>query len=190
MTFTKCKHKIYSTLFLFTFRLFVFLLYDKTYDTQSFVGHVNMRPCETFSTLVIIFPCPTHYRVSPVKCQYLCKLVQPVMPSVLWHCWLGCRKGIWPVKTWVVGCWHDYLSGVRCRLAYGPADVTATLSLASVKSILVLPFWYRLTRVFPEKGPLNVCVCVCLFCFDCHNSNILISDLISSSAATSGFWRQ
>ena len=23
-----------------------------------------------------------------------------------------------------------------------------------------LPFWYRLTRVDPEKGPLNVCVCV------------------------------
>ena len=24
-----------------------------------------------------------------------------------------------------------------------------------------LPFWYRLTRVVPEKGPLNgVCVCV------------------------------
>ena len=21
-------------------------------------------------------------------------------------------------------------------------------------------FWYRLTRVVPEKGPLNVCVCV------------------------------
>ena len=33
---------------------------------------------------------------------------------------------------------------------------------------LVLPFWYRLTRVVPEKGPLNgcvcVCVCVCLLC--------------------------
>ena len=25
-----------------------------------------------------------------------------------------------------------------------------------------LPFWYRLTRVVPEKGPLNVCVCVCV----------------------------
>jgi len=24
------------------------------------------------------------------------------MPSVLWRCWLGCRKGIWPVKNWVV----------------------------------------------------------------------------------------
>ena len=23
-----------------------------------------------------------------------------------------------------------------------------------------LPFWYLLTRVVPEKGPLNVCVCV------------------------------
>jgi len=33
-----------------------------------------------------------------------------------------------------------------------------SLSLASVKSRLVLPFWYRLTRVVPEKGPLNVCV--------------------------------
>ena len=37
-----------------------------------------------------------------------------------------------------------------------------SLSLASVKSWLVLPFWYRLTRVVPEKGPLNGCVCVCV----------------------------
>jgi len=38
------------------------------------------------------------------------------------------------------------------------------LSLASVKSRLVLPFWYRLTRVVLEKVPLNarVCVCVCV----------------------------
>ena len=28
------------------------------------------------------------------------------------------------------------------------------------KSRLVLPFWYRLNRVDPDKGPLNVCVCV------------------------------
>ena len=37
-----------------------------------------------------------------------------------------------------------------------------SLSLASVKSRLVLPFWYRLTWVVPEKGPLNGCVCVSL----------------------------
>ena len=46
--------------------------------------------------------------------------------SVLWRCWLGGRKGIRPVKNWLVGCWHGYLSGARCRLAYGPADATAT----------------------------------------------------------------
>ena len=28
------------------------------------------------------------------------------------------RKGIRTVKNWAVGCWHGYLSGVRCRLAY------------------------------------------------------------------------
>ena len=37
-----------------------------------------------------------------------------------------------------------------------------SLSLASVKSRLVLPFWYRPIRVVPEKGPLNGCVCVCV----------------------------
>jgi len=29
-------------------------------------------------------------------------------------------------KVSEVGCWCGYLSGVRCRLAYGPADATAT----------------------------------------------------------------
>jgi len=33
-----------------------------------------------------------------------------------------------------------------------------SLSLASVKSRLVLPFWHWLTRVVPGKGPLNGCV--------------------------------
>ena len=41
------------------------------------------------------------------------------------------------------------------------------LSLASVKSRLVLPFWYLLTRVVPEKGPLNGCVCVCVLFLIC-----------------------
>ena len=34
------------------------------------------------------------------------------------------------------------------------------MSLASVKSRLVLPFWYWLTWVVPDKRPLNWCVCV------------------------------
>jgi len=37
-----------------------------------------------------------------------------------------------------------------------------SLSLASVKSRLVSPFWYRFTWVVSDKGPLNGCVCVCV----------------------------
>jgi len=59
-------------------------------------------------------------------------------------------------KNRVVGCWHGCLSEASCRLACH----CHSLSLALVKSRWVLPFWYRLTRVVPEKGPLNVWDCV------------------------------
>jgi len=50
--------------------------------------------------------------------------------------------------------------------------VPLTVSCSS-KSRLVLPFWYRLTRIVPDKGPLNGCVCVCVCvcvccCVDCR----------------------
>ena len=38
---------------------------------------------------------------------------------------------------------------------------------------LVLPFWYRLTWVVPEKGPLNGCAFVCV-CDSNHSSNISV----------------
>ena len=57
-----------------------------------------------------------------------CIYTKMALSSVLWRCCLGGRKGIRPVKNWVVGCWRGYLSGARCRLAYGPADATATHS--------------------------------------------------------------
>ena len=71
----------------------------------------------------------------------------------------------------VVGCWHDCLSTVRCRLAYGPADATAThCLLLAVKSRLVLHFWYRLIQVVPEKGLLNRC----MYCiFSCKHDDIV-----------------
>ena len=46
------------------------------------------------------------------------------MPSVLWRCWLGGRKGIRPVKNWVVGCWRGYLSGARAQLMPLPLTVS------------------------------------------------------------------
>ena len=74
-------------------------------------------------------------------CIMCCSLIVVIilrnilLPSVLWHCWLGVRKSIWPV----VGYWHGYLSGMWCRwFAYGPTDAIANpSSLASVKSRIV-----------------------------------------------------
>ena len=58
-----------------------------------------------------------------------------------------------------------------------------SLSLASVKSRLVLPFWYRLTRVVPQKGPLNGCVCVCV-CDDLTPENALCLDVYCDAYLT------
>jgi len=38
----------------------------------------------------------------------------------------GQQEGHPACKNRVVGCWRGYLSGARCRLAYGPADATVT----------------------------------------------------------------
>ena len=39
---------------------------------------------------------------------------------------VGQQEGHEACKNRVVDCWCGYLSGARCRLAYGPADATAT----------------------------------------------------------------
>ena len=67
----------------------------------------------------------------------------------------------WHVKTewWGAGMVICLQRGADLHMAQ---LIPLPLSLASVKSRLVLPFWYRLTWVVPEKGPLNVCVCVCV----------------------------
>ena len=78
-------------------------------------------------------------------------------PSVLWQCWLeghlACKKLSGGVLAWL-SVWSEvqtciWPSWCHCH----------SVSLASQKSRLVLPFWYWLTWVVLEKGPLNVCVC-------------------------------
>jgi len=96
------------------------------------------------------------------------------LPSVLWCCWLGGRKGIRLAKklsSGVLACiWPSWC---HCH----------SLSLASVKSRLVSPFWYRPTRVVLEKGPLNVCACMHVYmtlllnCVAQTNTNLLELEL-------------
>ena len=90
--------------------------------------------------------------LTPRCCYYF-------MPSVLWCCWLGDRKGIWSVKKLSGGllAWLSVWSEVQTCIWPGWCHCHS-LSLASAKSTLVLPFWYWLTRVVPEEGPLNGCM--------------------------------
>ena len=79
---------------------------------------------------------------------------------MLWHCWLGSRKGTRPVKQLSGGvlAWLSVWREVQICI-WSSWCHCHSLSLASAKSRLVLPFWYRLTWVVPDKGPLNGCCC-------------------------------
>ena len=87
-----------------------------------------------------------------------------LLPSVLWHCWLGGRKGIRSVKKLSGGvlAWLSVWSeqGADMHMAQ-LMPLPVTVSWFS-KIQLVLHFWYQLTRVVLDKGPLNGCVCVCV----------------------------
>ena len=70
----------------------------------------------------------------------------------------ACKKLSGRVLAWL-SVWSELQTCIRPSWCY-----CHSLSLASAKSRLVVPFWYRLTWVVPEKAPLNgedVCVCVC-----------------------------
>ena len=121
----------------------------------SFAGKLfNLHKLWKRTVLISIFPVFIHKEI-------LACLLNKNLPSVLWRCWLGGRKGIRPVKNWSGGvlAWSSVWSEVQTCIWPNRCHCHS-LSLASVKSRLVLPFCYQLTRVVPEKGPLNGCVCV------------------------------
>ena len=106
-----------------------------------------------------------------------------------WCCWLGGRKGVQPVETEWCG------TGVVICLERG-ADLHMAqlmpLPLASVKSRLVLPFWYRLTWVVPDKGPLNVCLncfkTMLKFVHNCGTVKVVFCSRMSLIRLLSRWW--
>jgi len=77
-----------------------------------------------------------------------------------------CQEGHPVCKNRVVGYWRGYLSGARCRLAYGPADGTATHCLL----LQLNPGWLYLSGGSEQRAVKRVCVC-CSLCrfqqYDC-----------------------
>jgi len=108
-------------------------------------------------------PCRSLLQVLTVDLSQLCLIWSNIglaAPSVLWCCWLGSRKGIRPVKTewWGAGMVICLEQGADLHIAQ---LMPLLLTVSCFNKIQIgLPFWYRLTRVVPEKGPFDGCVCV------------------------------
>jgi len=64
---------------------------------------------------------------SAIWCQY---------PSMLWHCWLGDRKGIRPVKNWMLVCWWWWFDWSFARLIAPVVQLSPppTSSFASINT--------------------------------------------------------
>jgi len=93
-----------------------------------------------------------------------CLLKQRIRLSIGRY-WLSadnwCTSSIQPLKNWVMGCWHGSCLEQSADLHMAQLmPLPVTVSCFS-KIQIGLPFWYRLTRVFPDKGLLHGCVCVC-----------------------------
>jgi len=84
-------------------------------------------------------------------------------PSVLWRCWLGGRKDIWPVKTEMVRYWRGYLSRARCKWWSSWCHChPITYCFSKIQNCLF--FWCRLTQIVLEKRPLNGCISSVVLC--------------------------
>jgi len=70
----------------------------------------------------------------------------------------ACKKLEW-WGTGMVTCLEQDADLHMAQLMPLPLTVSCFSNIQIVLPI-VLPFWYRLTRVVPEKWPLNRCVCV------------------------------
>jgi len=80
-----------------------------------------------------------------------------LVPTVLWHSWLGVRKSTWPVKmSDEVLVWLSVCSDVQIVCIWSSWCHCIPKPHHPLPS-LVLPFWYRLTQVVQEKRLLNRC---------------------------------
>ena len=74
-----------------------------------------------------------------------------IFPSVLWHCWMGDRNGIWSVKTRCGFVGGNILTGALHVLAPVVTTTSITLTSNNIRN-RIETLWYRLTQVHLENG--------------------------------------
>ena len=88
---------------------------------------------------------------------YFLLIIFLTLPSVLWRCWLGGRKGIWPVKNWVVLAWLSVWSEVQTCI-WPSWCHCHSLPLASVKSR-----WFYLSSTGSHGQRVVKWVYICMY---------------------------
>jgi len=95
-----------------------------------------------------------HNSWSTQFCQAMSSYSLRYKSSVLWLCWLGDRKVIWAVKSWVLVCWWWWFDWSFARLIAPVVQLSPPSLLAPVKCRMET-FWFHLTQVHREKRPLK-----------------------------------
>jgi len=88
--------------------------------------------------------------------------------SVLWHCWLGDRKGIWPAKSSLLVCWWWWFDWSFACLTAPVVTTTSIIRSASwiQNGDILVPAY----SVCPAKSLLNeCCYCCCCCCWWCFH---------------------
>ena len=80
------------------------------------------------------------------------------VPSVLWRCWLGGRKSIWPVKNWVVGCWHGTVICLERDADLHTAQLMPLPLTVSCFSKIQIGFTFLVPAHLGSPGKRCVCV--------------------------------
>ena len=130
------------------------------YSPQKIICLIQVHVKNRHQTCVCVlssnnsfFTCVYVYYPPIIRFSLACDIASVLLPSVLWRCWLGGRKGIWPVNNFSGGmqAWLSVWSEAQTCIQPSWCHCHS-LSLASVKSRLVLPLWYQLTWVVLEKS--------------------------------------
>ena len=119
------------------------------YFARKFVVFI----CRTIASLTTDLQCRSYAlylyddRISFLVLSIVCNIASS---SVLWHCWLGGRKGIRPVKNG--GWWRLALVGPDGVAPSRMVCVSASINLPLHHKSPEVLFWHWLTPVVPEKG--------------------------------------
>jgi len=106
---------------------------------------------------------PTRWRRKPAGIEITSLSPYVYVPSVLWRCWLGGKKGILPVKTewWGARMVVCLERGADLHIAQ-LMPLSLTVSCFS-KIQIGFTFLVPADPSSPGPGPLNVCLCLAVY---------------------------